>query len=108
MIGVAVLVVAGVAWYAWHSPSALPQAQNGMTTLPLTQDVLPVTLSASEQQALNKTGLPSVAAGVDSATAAFQTVHTSDRLSDIQADLNATNLTGINAESVQITKDVAF
>ena len=95
----------GVAWYVWKSGS--PVAEQARILLSIDSGLSPIALSASEQQALKNDGI-TPPSSTDAGTAALQSVGTSDRVSSIEADLNRTDLSGLDAELNQIQQDLAF
>ncbi|MBI2039358.1 MAG: hypothetical protein HYT22_03740, partial [Candidatus Niyogibacteria bacterium] len=94
---------AGVAFYVWQSGS--PVAKQVRETLRLESDLAPVALSAEELQALKDAGIEPASA-FDDTTANLQSVSPSDELDAIDADLNGTDLSGLDAELNQISADL--
>lgn len=70
------------------------------------QDLTPIELSQEEQQALQDAGL-AIPSGEDAAAKNLQSVRSSDELGAIEADLNETNLSGLDAELDAIESDLS-
>ncbi|MBI2639882.1 MAG: hypothetical protein HYW90_03295 [Candidatus Sungbacteria bacterium] len=102
IIAVIVLVViaGGVLFFLNRGPSYQKES------LTIEQDLTPIELTPEEQQALQAEGLafPSVE---DAAAKKLQTVRSSDEFDAIEADLNETDLTGLDAESEAIESDLS-
>ena len=101
IIAIAVLVVvAGVFVFVNRGPSYQKEA------LTIEQDLTPIELSQEEQRALKEAGL-SAPDGEDAAAKKLQSVRSSDELGAIEADLNETNLSGLDAELKAIENDLS-
>ena len=74
-------------------------------SLTIEQDLTPIELSQEEQQALQDAGLV-VPTGEDAAAKKLQSMRSSDELDAIEADLNETNLSGLDAELKAIESDL--
>ena len=95
-----VLVAVGVFVFVNRGPSYQKES------LTIEQDLTPIELSPEEQQALQDAGL-AVPAGEDAAAKNLQSVRSSDELGAIEADLNETNLSGLDAELKAIENDLS-
>ena len=69
------------------------------------QDLIPIELTSEEQQALKDAGIQ-IPPKEDPAVKALQTVRSSDELDAIEADLNETDLAGLDAELEAIENDL--
>ena len=74
--------------------------------LTIEQDLFPIELSQEEAQALQDEGL-GVLSGEDALTKDLQSVRSSDELDAIEADLNETDLSGLDAELEAIENDLS-
>lgn len=79
---------------------------NQKESLTIKQDLTPIELSQEEQQALQDEGLV-IPSGADALAEELQSVRTSDELDAIEADLNETNLSGLDAELEAIETDLS-
>jgi len=70
------------------------------------EGLAPVELTADEMKALEEEGL-TMPSGEDAGTAAMEEVRSSDAISDIEADLNETDLSGLDAEMDLILDDLS-
>ncbi len=70
------------------------------------QDLTPIELSPEEQQALQAEGL-AIPSGEDALAKDLQSVRSSDELDAIKADLNETDLLGLDAELKAIENDLS-
>ena len=70
------------------------------------QDLTPIELTQDEQQALKDEGLQ-MPSEEDPAAEALQSVRSSDELDAIEADLNETDLAGLDAELEAIENDLS-
>jgi len=75
-------------------------------SLTIEQDLTPIELTQEEQQALGAEGL-AVPFGEDATAKKLQSVRTSDELDAIEADLNETDLSGLDAESEAIENNLS-
>ncbi|MDP2926837.1 MAG: hypothetical protein Q8N65_01725 [bacterium] len=100
-IAIIILVVAGgVLFFLNRGPSYQQES------LIIEQDLTPIELSSEEQQALQDAGLQ-MPSGEDALAEKLQTVRSSDELDAIKADLNETNLSGLDAELKAIETDLS-
>ena len=102
VIAIAVVLFAGIAFYLWQSGSFTPYAR---VPLELDADTEPVSLSAEEVQALSDAGIE-LPSGTDADTTDLLNVSVSDDLGAIEADVNETDLSGLDAELDAITSDL--
>ncbi|MBI2635225.1 MAG: hypothetical protein HYW79_01635 [Parcubacteria group bacterium] len=96
---VLVVIAGGVLFFLNRGPSY----QKEFVTIE--QDLTPIELTPEEKQALQAEGLV-MPSGEDAAAKKLQTVRTSDELGAIEADLNETNLLGLDAELNAIDNDL--
>lgn len=75
-------------------------------SLAIEQDLTPIELTQEEQQALKAEGLQA-SSGEDAVAKKLQSVRSSDELGAIEADLNETNLSGLDAELNAIESDLS-
>ena len=75
-------------------------------SLTIERDLTPIELSQEEKQALQDAGL-AAPAGEDAAAKKLQSVRSSNELGAIEADLNETNLSGLDAELESIESDLS-
>lgn len=75
-------------------------------SLTIEQDLTPVELSQEEKQALQDAGLV-IPSGEDAFAKDLQSVRSSDELGAIEADLNETDLSGLDAEAGAIENDLS-
>ena len=99
LIIIIVLVIIGGAFIF------LNRGSNQKESLTIEQDLTPIKLSQEEQLALQDEGL-TIPSGEDALTKDLQSVRTSDELDAIEADINETNLSGLDAELDAITADL--
>ncbi|MCH8986653.1 hypothetical protein IIA94_00575 [Patescibacteria group bacterium] len=97
--GIALVVIVGGAIF--FLTSGLDQKES----LTIEQDLTPIELSQEEQLALQDEGL-AIPSGEDALAKDLQSVRTSDELDAIEADLNETNLSGLDAELDAIEADL--
>src|SRR3989344_7901505 len=88
---VLVVVAGGILFFLNRGPSYQKES------LTIEQDLTPIELSQEEQQALQAEGL-TIPSGEDAAEKNLQTVRSSDEFDAIGADLNETDLSGLDAE----------
>ena len=69
------------------------------------QDLIPIELTSEEQQALKDEGF-TIPSGEDVSAKDLQSVRSSDELDAIEADLNETDLAGLDAEFEAIENDL--
>ena len=86
-----IVIVGGVLFFLNRGPSYQKES------LTIEQDLTPIELSPEEQQALQAEGL-TMPSGEDAAAKNLQSVRTSDEFDAIGADLNETDLSGLDAE----------
>lgn len=75
-------------------------------SLGIEQDLIPIELSQEEKQALQDAGLV-IPSGEDALAKDLQSVRSSDELGAIEADLNETNLSGLDTELEAIEADLS-
>ena len=95
-----VVVAAGVLFFLNRGPSYQKESMK------IEQDLTPIELSQEEKQALQKIGL-TVPSGEDAIAKDLQSVRSSDELGAIEADLNESNLSGLDAELEAIESDLS-
>jgi len=78
---------------------------NQKESLTIEQDLTPIELSQEEELALQEEGL-AIPSGADALAEDLQNVRTSDELDAIEADLNETDLSGLDAELEAIESDL--
>jgi len=102
IIAIIVLVVlaGGVLFFLNRGPSYQKES------ITIEQDLTPIELSPEEQQALQAEGLQ-IPSGEDTAAKNLQSVRSSDEFGAIGADLNETDLSGLNAELEVIESDLS-
>ena len=93
------VVVGGVLFFLNSGPDQKKQ-------LTIEQDLTPIELSQEEQQALQDEGL-AIPSGEDALAEDLQSVRSSDELDAIEADLNETDLSGLDAELEAIENDLS-
>ena len=74
-------------------------------SLVIEQDLTPIELSQEEKQALQDEGL-TIPSGEDALSKDLQSVRTSDELDAIEADINETDLSGLDADLDAIEADL--
>ena len=79
---------------------------NQKESLTIKQDLTPIELSQEEELALQDEGL-AILSGEDALAKSLQSVRTSDELDAIEADLNETNLSGLDVELDAIETDLS-
>jgi len=94
-----VVIVGGTIFFLNREPSYQKES------LAIEQDLTPIELSPEEQQALKDEGLQ-VPSGEDVAAKNLHSVRSSDELDAIEADLNETDLSGLDAELEAIESDL--
>lgn len=95
-----VVVAAGVLIFLNRGPSYQKES------LTIEQDLTPIELSQEEKRALQDAGL-AVPSGEDAPAKDLQNVRSSDELGAIEADLNETDLSGLDAELEAIETDLS-
>lgn len=75
-------------------------------SLTIEQDLTPIELSQEEKQALQDAEL-TIPSGEDALAKDLQSVRSSDELDAIEADLNETNLSGLDVEAGAIENDLS-
>ncbi|PIT96685.1 hypothetical protein COT82_01705 [Candidatus Campbellbacteria bacterium CG10_big_fil_rev_8_21_14_0_10_35_52] len=99
VIIILVVIAGGVFFFLNRGPSEQKES------LTIEQDLTPIELSQEEKQALQAEGL-AMPSGEDKAAKNLQSVRTSDELDAIGADLNETDLSGLDAEFEAIDSDL--
>ncbi|MDP2630988.1 MAG: hypothetical protein Q8P56_06320 [Candidatus Uhrbacteria bacterium] len=94
------VIVGGTIFFLNRGPSYQKES------LTVEQDLTPIELSQEEQQALQDEGL-AIPSGEDAATKDLQSMRSSDELGAIEADLNETDLSGLDAELDAIESDLS-
>lgn len=95
-----VVVAVGVFVFLNRGPSYQKES------LGVEQDLTPIELSQEEKQALQEAGLQ-IPSGEDALAKDLQSVRSSDELGAIEADLNETNLSRLDAELEAIESDLS-
>src|SRR3989338_3502902 len=95
-----VVIAGGVLFFLNRGPSYQKES------LTIEQDLTPIELSPEEQRALQAEGL-TVPSGEDAAAKNLQSVRTSDELDAIGADINETDLSGLDAELETMESDLS-
>lgn len=99
------VVIAGSAlFFLTRGPEGQPAYQK--ESLTIEQDLTPIELTQEEQQALQDEGL-TIPFGEDALAKDLQSVRSSDELDAIEADLNETDLSGLDAELDAIEGDLS-
>ena len=99
------VVIAGSAlFFLTRGPEGQPAYQK--ESLTIEQDLTPLELTQEEQQALQDEGL-TIPLGEDALAKDLQSVRSSDELDAIEADLNETDLSGLDAELESIESDLS-
>ena len=93
------IIVVGAIFFLTRGPSYQKEQ------LTIEQDLTPIELSQEEQQAFQDEGLR-IPSGEDALANDLQSVRSSDELNAIEADLNETNLLGLDAELELIESDL--
>ena len=97
-----VIVVGGTIFFLTSGPETQPYQKESLT---IDQDLSPIELSSEEQQALQDEGF-AIPSGEDVIAKDLQSVRSSDELDAIEADLNETDLSGLDAELEAIENDL--
>ena len=100
IIALAIVVAGGVLFFLNRGSSYQKEF------LTIEQDLTPIELSSEEKQALKDEGLQ-LPSGEDAAAKNLQSVRSSDELGAIEADLNETNLSGLDSELQAIENDLS-
>ena len=107
-----VIIVGGAIFFLTRGPESQPSYQPEVKqpleqkeSLTIEQDLAPIELSQEEQQALQDEGLQ-IPSGEDALAEDLQSVRTSDELDAIEADLDETDLSGLDAELESIESDL--
>ena len=99
-----VILLGGGFYFLERGP--LPQFEKEKESLNLENDLISLELTQEEEQVLQNEGIASVSEE-DAQAEALQTVRSSDELFAIEADLNETNISGLDAELELIQKDLS-
>ena len=102
IILVLVVVIGGAIFFLTSGPETQPYQKEFLT---IEQNLAPIELSQEEQLALQDEGL-AIPSGEDALAKDLQSVRTSDELDAIEADINETDLSGLDAELDAITADL--
>ena len=97
---VLVVVAGGVLFFLNRGPSYQKESMK------IEQDLTPIELSQEEKQALQEAGLQ-IPSREDTAAKNLQSVRSSDELGAIEADLNETDLSRLDAELEAIESDLS-
>ncbi|MBI4122900.1 MAG: hypothetical protein HY458_00865 [Parcubacteria group bacterium] len=100
VIIILVVVAGGILFFLNRGPSYQKES------ITIEQDLTPIELTQEEQQALQAEGL-AIPSGEDATAKDLQSVRTSDELDAIKADLNETDLSGLDAELEAIESDLS-
>ena len=104
---VAVLVLVGVGAFVFVNTKDGEKSVGDRTEQVIVEEGLaPVELTADEKKAFEEEGL-TMPSGEDADTTALQVVRSSDEIADIEADLNETDLSGLDAELDSILDDLS-
>lgn len=104
---VAVLLFVGVGAFVFLDKQAAEKsAGDALETVQVAEGLAPVELTADEKKALQDEGL-TMPSGTDADTVALGEVRSSDAISDIEADLDETDLSGLDAEMDLILEDLS-
>ena len=101
---VLVVVVGGIVVFLNRGPESQPTYQK--ETLTVEQELTPIELSQEELQALKNEGIEPLSSEEDIKAKELQNVRSSDELGAIEADLNETDLLGLDAELEAIERDL--
>ena len=101
--GTVLVIIAGTVFFLARGPETQPYQKESLT---LEQNLAPIELTQEEQQALKDEGLQ-LPSGEDALARDLQSVRSSDELDAIEADLNETNLSGLDAELEAIETDLS-
>ena len=101
--GTVLVIIAGAIFFLARGPETQPYQKESLT---IEQDLAPIELTQEEQQALKDEGLQ-LPSGEDALARDLQSVRSSDELDAIEADLNETNLSGLDAELEAIETDLS-
>lgn len=108
IIAVAIIVIVlatGVLYFLMKEEQPItPIVSDQKIRLAQEQDLTFVELTEEEKQALKDQGFDAPPSGEDSKTKSLQLVNTSDEVAAIAADINATDLSGLDAELAEIDK----
>lgn len=105
IIFIALIFAVGVFFFINRGPEIQPSYQKESITLEA--DLKQIELSAEEIQVLEGEGIEIPSSEADEATEDLQSVRFSDELAAIEADLNETDLSGLDAELEAIESDLA-
>ena len=107
-----VIIVGGAIFFLTRVPESQPLSQPEVKQpleqkefLTIEQDLTPIELSQEERQALKDEGF-AIPSGEDALAKDLQSVRSSDELDAIEADLNETNLSGLDFELEAIESDL--
>ena len=100
ILGIALIVIVG------GTLIFLNRGSDQKESLTIEQDLTPIELSQEERQALQDEGLVTPS-GEDALAKDLRSVRSSDELDAIEADLNETDLSGLDAELDAIEVDLS-
>lgn len=101
--GTVLVIIAGAIFFLTRGSETQQPYQKEFLTIE--QELTPIELSQEEQQALQDEGL-AISSGEDALAKDLQSVRSSDELEAIEADLNETELSGLDAELEAIENDL--
>ena len=101
--GIVLVIIAGAVFFLTRGPETQPYQKESLT---IEQNLAPIELTQEEQQALKDEGLQ-LPSGEDTLAKDLQRVRSSDELDAIEADINETNLSGLDAELEAIETDLS-
>ena len=93
--GIALVIIAGAIFSLTRGSEIQSYPKESLT---IEQDLMPIELSQEERQALLDEGIELLSVEEDEQAKALQSVRISDELDAIEADLNETDLSGLDAE----------
>jgi len=96
----AIFILGGVIFFLAQQPSERKEQ------LTVERDLAPIELTQEEQQALKDEGIELLSGEEDAKAKGLQSVRSSDELDAIGADLNETDLGGLDAELEAIENDL--
>lgn len=110
---VIVILIAAAGIWLWltnlskeiQSPEIIAPGEKKVS-LSVSEELLPIELSEEEKAALQEEGIEPPSSKKDNQTNALQEVRPSDQLLAIEADINSTDISGIDREISDIDKDL--
>ena len=101
-ISILIVIAGGALFFLTRDPET---QQFQKEQIIIEQDLIPIELTSEEQQALKDEGF-TIPSGEDVIAKDLQSVRSSDELDAIEADLNETDLAGLDAELEAIENDL--